>query len=379
MTFNHRTSFAAAAVLALAACGGNSTVPPPAGVAAPATEPGMQRLDNTSILKKLTKDVVIGSTVDPTNGDQGPHSISLVQNNYVLKKGQLVVCNFADKTGTAGQGSTIEVLDPKPGSSPVTFARYKAITGCAGAATTDANDVHGAGLTSGLDVAFSAAGKLSKRYGTPIKAPFSNADVRCTTAISRCLYAAEYIFVSDAGTGSLVSFSINNIGHPNELAVVGGFAVNGQQGWSALGPSGLSYYYPADTIYVADGVDNAIVGITHTSNLLVKDEVVVQPGGTTFKCKYHGSGDPCGVLVKAGSPLNAPVAMTVLPNGNLVAANTQGPEMLVELTPTGTVLATKTLGKTPHIFGLASRGTNDNNTVLFYTDNKHNTVHELEQ
>ena len=45
--------------------------------------------DTTSILKKLTKDVVIGSTVDAKNGDQGPRSISIVPDNShgLLPKG----------------------------------------------------------------------------------------------------------------------------------------------------------------------------------------------------------------------------------------------------------------------------------------------------
>ena len=60
--------------------------------------------DNTSILNKLKKDVVIGSTVDPTNGDKGPRALSLVPLTYgILKKGQLLVCNFADSAGNGRQ------------------------------------------------------------------------------------------------------------------------------------------------------------------------------------------------------------------------------------------------------------------------------------
>jgi hypothetical protein len=53
----------------------------------------------------------------------------------------------------------------------------------------------------------------------------------------------------------------------------------------------------------------------------------------------------------------------------------------VELTPSGTVLDTKTIdkSKTAHIFGLLATGTSDSNTALFYTDTKTNTLQELEQ
>ncbi|MGC1336060.1 MAG: hypothetical protein WA812_11870, partial [Candidatus Cybelea sp.] len=86
-------------------------------------------------------------------------------------------------------------------------------------------------------------------------------------------------------------------------------------------------------------------------------------------------------LVYSGSPLNAPVASALLPNGNLIVANTQGGNELVELTPTGKVLDTKTIdtSSVAHIFGLLATGTSDSNAALFYTDTETNTLQELEQ
>jgi Na+-translocating ferredoxin:NAD+ oxidoreductase RnfG subunit len=85
-------------------------------------------------------------------------------------------------------------------------------------------------------------------------------------------------------------------------------------------------------------------------------------------------------VVNAGSPLDKPVAMAILPNGNLIVANT-GNNTLVEMTPKGQVLDTKVVdtSKTPGIFGLAAIGTKDGNTALFYTDINTSTLHELEQ
>ncbi|HEU5481178.1 MAG TPA: hypothetical protein VFU90_15140, partial [Candidatus Tumulicola sp.] len=62
-------------------------------------------------------------------------------------------------------------------------------------------------------------------------------------------------------------------------------------------------------------------------------------------------------------------------------ANTKGGNKLVELTPTGKILATKTIdtSKTGHIFGLLASGTSDSDTVLYYTDTKTNTLQELMQ
>jgi hypothetical protein len=166
--------------------------------------------------------------------------------------------------------------------------------------------------------------------------------------------------------------------------VISGFAVKGS-GWSALGPSGIQYNGTRtgnlcnDTLYIVDGVDNTVVAVSTASNLLQKNEIVVLPGGKKFKCAHPK--DTCSTLVYSGSPLNAPVALALLPNGNLIVANTKGGNKLVELTPAGQVLATKTIdtSKTADIFGLVAAGTSDSDTVLFYTDTKTNTLHELKR
>ncbi len=101
------------------------------------------------------------------------------------------------------------------------------------------------------------------------------------------------------------------------------------------------------------------------------------PGGKKFKCKYPKY---CAKLVYSGAPLDAPVAMTVLPNGNLIVANTKGGNTLVEVSAAGKVLDKKVVDKSKAsgIFGLAATGKTDSDTVLFYTDRNSNTLHELE-
>src|ERR1700734_3958520 len=90
--------------------------------------------DMKSILKLLTKDVVIGSTVDAKNGDQGPRALSIAPCNCLglLSKGRLVVWNFKTVAGVAGDGTTIEALNPTPGSKPVRFFQGASIEGCDG-------------------------------------------------------------------------------------------------------------------------------------------------------------------------------------------------------------------------------------------------------
>ena len=380
MFSHHRVAlFLSAALIVTSGCGGNGSLPGSTATGGAAQSSSLhngsvQPDDTTSILKKLTKDVVIGSTVDPKNGDTGPHSLSIVQVNYGLKKGQLVTCNFADSAGTAGNGMTVEVLNPQPGSSPRSFYTGTKIKGCDGSAVSSAsNDVYPCGLTSGTCVEITQKGKYKKTYASPIQAPFADGDIYNPYA-----YAAEYIMVGDAKTGGVVSFAVGPYGNPKETQVISGFGVSGS-GWKTLGPSGFQYDTQKDVMYIADGVTNTVVSVSHPGNLLQKNEIVVQPGGKTFKCVHKQ--DACAKLVLAGDPLNAPVALALLPNGNVIAANTAGGNTLVEMTPAGQVLATKVIdsGAGPAIFGIAASGKNDSNTVLFYTDTNDNTIHELTQ
>ena len=153
------------AVLATSACGGNATVPSGAAFAPGAS--AVVPIDTTSILKKLTKDVEIGSTVDRKNGDTGPRAISLARATFGLKKGQLLVCNFDDSAGTAGNGTTMEVLNPVPHSKPVTFTQSSKIEGCDGDAITATNQVYGAGMVSGLVSRFDQTASSRRRTVLP--------------------------------------------------------------------------------------------------------------------------------------------------------------------------------------------------------------------
>ena len=151
MTLRINRSILLATVIALAtsACGGNGAVPSNAGVAGATTGGAAPATDTTSILKLLTKNVTIGSTVDPTNGDMGPRAVTVVPYNYgELKKGQVLVCNFEDSSGNAGNGTTIELFDPVASSKPTTFLQNSKIEGCDGD-TIDAGDqVYATGFTS---------------------------------------------------------------------------------------------------------------------------------------------------------------------------------------------------------------------------------------
>ncbi|MGB8909898.1 MAG: hypothetical protein WCC84_14230 [Candidatus Cybelea sp.] len=366
--------FAASACAAHAVPSSGDAVSP--AVQAPSASYG-RPADTKSILKTLTKDVTIGSAVDTGNGDRGPRALSIARGspNGTLIKGQLVFCNFEDSAGNPGAGTTIEAIDPKPGSTPQRFIQSDLLKGCVGD-TVHPHDgsVYGAGLTSGNVIVISKKGKLVKTYsGKTFTAPFWDL---ITDPLES--FSPQYVYVGTT-KGTIVSIGVGFYGNGKATEVAKGFAASkGSQGW--LAPSGFQYDQDADTLYIVDGVTNTIVAFTNASKLLDKDEIIIERGGKTFKCKYPKT--TCAHLVYKGPPLDAPMASALLPNGNLIVANTQGTaNTLVELTPTGQVLDTKVVDQssTQGVFGLAARGTKDSNTVLFFTDTNSNTVQVLER
>jgi hypothetical protein len=378
----NRAAFVAIAVLlASSACAGARLNPAGSGSESLASQPlsrpaSEAPADRTSILKRLTKNIVIGSTIDSRNGDKGPRSVSVVPATHgVLQKGQLLVCNFSDKSGVAGAGTTMEVLDPTAGSKPTRFVADPEIKGCDGDAITPSYEVYGAGFAAAV-VTFSEEPSKIRSYSGPLfKVPFSD-----VSADPLAPYSPAYVYVSSAGSGSIDSISVGFYGNGRAMQVANGFAVSGSGAGDKLGPSGLLYNAYVDSLYIVDGVTNTVVAFLHASNLLERDEIIVKQGGKTFECKHVKT--TCGKLIYGGSPLNAPLASALLPNGNLIVANTKGTaNELVELTPAGQILATKIVDKshTQGVFGLAATGTNDTNAALFYTDTNTSSLHELAQ
>ena len=270
----------------------------------------------------------------------------------------------------------MDTFDPKPRSKAATFAQSSKIEGCDGDAIS-AVSVLAAGATSQLLVGIGANGDVAQS-GLSVGLPFSVVSAVQSNSPS----SPQNIYVSDAKTGSIISFSVNEYGNPKVVQIATGFAVNHKPGWERLGPSGLQYDAKKDALYIADGSTDAVAEFTNVFNLHVKDGITVEPGRRTFKCKDPSS--TCGKLIYAGKRIDAPEAMTMLPNGNLIVANTAGARAntLVEIdTANGKVLDTKVVdkNKTAGIFGLAATGANDGNTALFFTDTNSNTLQELEQ
>ena len=158
-----------------------------------------------------------------------------------------------------------------------------------------------------------------------------------------------------------------------------GFAVNHGKPGSIFAPSGLTYDPQGDMLYIVDGTNNTVVSFSNVSTIPAGG-ITVGKNGKTFS----GPNASDAKLVFAGSPLNGPISATLLPNHNLIVGNTgnaSGQNIMVEMTPSGTILATRNVdkGASGALFGIVATGTNDSNTKVYFNDDNDNDLQVLEK
>ncbi|HEY5425692.1 MAG TPA: hypothetical protein VIJ77_04000 [Candidatus Tumulicola sp.] len=375
--------FAAALALIASACtaaGTNQSVPSTVTGSDVVTDSHGQvqpAVDTTSILKMLTKRTIIGSTIDPTNGDQNPSGLVYVNSKPfgggVIGKGDLVFCNFNDSANVPGNGTTVDYISSTPGSQPKTFIQNAKLQGCSSLVINGFDAVYAPDLSAKNVVGMTAKGKLNQTIANSnFVQPWSSAYMT-----SFGYPPGDGIFVSDASTGKILRVDLGS-GRPKPpvTAVISGFAVNKGQPGSLLGPSGVQYDQNRNILYVVDGVTNTIVSVKSAyDNLHQVNSIVVGADGKTFT----GPKKSLAHVVYAGKPLNGPITSTLLPNGNLIVANSLGKNTLIEIANNGALLATKVPfpAKSGAIFGMASSGTNDATTKVYFNNRLANNVQVL--
>ncbi|MGA8532849.1 MAG: hypothetical protein WB615_01935 [Candidatus Tumulicola sp.] len=384
-----RLTLVAAAMLVVGACnagGNNQSVPSTTGGstgtgASERIQPNA--VDHTSILKMLTTQAVIGSTVDPANGDQNPYGLVYVNSkpfgNGVLKKGDLVTCNFNDSANVQGNGTTLEYMPAVVGSTPTRLIQNAQLKGCASLVINSFDEVYTASSGAANAAGVSAAGKISQtlKNSNLLIEPWGTAYIVGETSYP----PGDGLWVADASTGKVVRINLGTGGKPTYTAVITGFAVNHGVPGSILGPSGLQYDAKAKTLYIVDGVNDTVVAIKDPyDDLNQAGSIVVGSTGKTFT----GPKAKDARLIFSGPPLNGPISMALLPNGNLVIGNTlnkNGKNYLIEIATDGTVLATKNVdtGAAGSIFGVVATGTTDDNALVYFNDDNHNNIRVLER
>lgn len=326
---------------------------------------------------------VVASTV-PANGDVNPYGVARIpQSSGSLVEGNILVSNFNNSANLQGTGTTIMQVAPDGTASLFTQIDATTLPGsCPG----------GVGLTTALVVL---------RAGWVVVGSLPTADGTAATAQSGCLLVIDNhgnvaetfngslingpwdmtawdagnfaeLFVTNVlnGTvaaggnvvpkGTVIRLALNIAsGSPPSLqsiTVIGsGFSERTDPAALVIGPTGLGLDADAETLYVADSLNNRIAAIRHP----------------VFRDTSAGT----GATVSQGGSLNDPLGLTIAPSGNILTANGDD-GFLIETTPNGHQISRALLDNTGNppgagaLFGL----TDIRGTGIFYVDDASNTL-----
>jgi hypothetical protein len=339
-------ALAAGLGLVLAACGSASSSPH-VSAARQAAPPFLGQLHSVS---------QVASTV-PANGDVNPYGVAVVHASAgTLVAGDTLVSNFNDKTNVQGTGTTIVQVSPS-GSTRLfaNLAKLPAGLACPGGVglTTALGILPGGwvlvgslptmagGALPGLDPAGCVIAVNDQ--GTPVKT-FTNSHIvgPWDMAVTSSATSAQ-VFVSNALGGNTstrggipvagkctvvrLDLALNGTSPPvlTSSTVVGtDFPWIANKTALVLAPTGLALGHNG-TLYVADTQTNSISAI---------------PGALTRTSAVAAR----ATTIAAGGALNAPLGMTMAPNGDLIVVNGNDGNA-VEVSPAGKQVATKTLLK----------------------------------
>jgi hypothetical protein len=374
---------AALAALALAGCGGSGSTTssspakttPTAAVAAATTSPG------TPFLASLSTASMVASTV-PANGDVNPYGIATVpETTGKLVAGSFLVSNFNDKANNQGTGSTIVQVSPSGKQSLFASISASSLPGpCPG----------GVGLTTALSIlpegyvvvgslpttnGKSATAKLGclivlDSNGTPVSTiagpniagpwDMSSTTQGATTTlfVSNALNggAAKGVHTVDNSTVLRISLSTGSGSAPKvtgEQVVASGIPWRDDPEALVIGPTGVALASNG-TLYLADTLSNRIAAI---------------PQALTRTTPVHHGGE----TVTRGGKLNAPLGLTIAPNGNLLTANA-GDGNIVETTPAGKQTVVRTADKKTGAGSLFGLVVAPNGKGIYYVDDGENAL-----
>jgi hypothetical protein len=356
--------------LGAAACSSASTSSAPSAASPSPTTPFLAQLQGLD---------QVASTV-PANGDVNPYGVAVVPaSGGRLTAGDILVSNFNDKANVQGTGTTIVQVSPAGQASMfANISTLPAGQGCPG----------GIGLTTALGIlpgGWVVVGSLptTKSGALPglnpagclivlndqgtVAETITNKNIvgPWDLAVTSNATSAE-LFVSNAlggntktqggtpvtGNCTVVRLDLSlSPGAPPALtgsAVIGSnFPWRANQAALVLAPTGLALGSNG-TLYVDDTLTNTVSAIPQA---LTRTSAVTAAATT----------------LSAGGGLNAPLGMTLAPNGDLIVVNGNNGNA-VEITPAGKQVATKTLVKNGagDLFGIIT--TQAGNGILVVND-----------
>jgi hypothetical protein len=297
-------------------------------------------------------------TVGPAKGDVNPYGVAVVPRSAgALVQGDVLVSNFNNSANQQGTGSSVVEISrgghqrvfavvPAPTSTPavgLTTALAVLRSGFVVVGSLPAPGGDSAKATAGALTILNANGHVVKTIvASDINGPWDMTAVdhgkRVVLFVTNVLNGtvAANGGVVRQGTVVRITLAIDH-GSPrvtSNTVIATGFAEHADPNALVVGPTGVGLGRDG-VLYVADSNGNRIAAIPHAQT-----RTTVLGGG--------------GLTVASGGALNDPLGLTIAPNGDIVTAN-GGDGKVVETSPSGTRLATKTLvvNGGGDLFGLA--------------------------
>jgi hypothetical protein len=335
----------------------NSTTSTPPAPTTASAKPAAAAV--TPFLGQLHAGSKIASTV-PAKGDVNPYGLAVVPATAGrLTAGDILVSNFNDKANVQGTGTTI--VQVSPGGQTSLFADVATLPAgmaCPGGVglTTALGILPGGWVVAG-SLPTTASGALPgldpagclivlNNQGTVVETITNKNIVGPWDLAVTSTPTSAQVFVSNALGGNTstshgtpvtgnctvvrLDFDLKTVSASSPPALSSTTVVGSGYPWRAnkaalvLAPTGLVLGHNG-TLYVADTQTNTISAIPQATTR------------TTAQVATAG-------LLSAGGALDAPLGMTLAPNGDLVVVNGNNGNA-VEITPAGHQLTTKTLVK----------------------------------
>ncbi len=332
---------------------------------------------------KQTQISVVASTV-PANGDVNPYGIvRSPRSSGSLREGNILISNFNNSNNLQGTGTTIVQIAPDgtsslfaqidastlpgpcPGGVGLTTALAVLRTGWVIVGSLPTTDGTSATAQAGCLLVLDNHGNVVETfYGSLINGPWdmtvwdagSFADLFVTNVLNGTVAAGGNVV--QKGTVVRLALDITSGSPPSlrSITVIGsGFSERTDPAALVIGPTGLGLDADADTLYVADSLNNRVAAIRHP----------------VFRDTSAG----VGKTVSQGGSLNDPLGLTMATNGNILTVNGND-GFLVETTPRGHQINTVLLDNTGNppgagaLFGLIDvRGVG-----IYYVDDASNTL-----
>lgn len=344
--------------------------------------------DNSSFIAPF-KNIKSNASTVPSNGDVNPYGVAIVPESVgELKKGDVLISNFNDSQNQQGTGSTIvktssgdgtaklfaqidanNLPGPCPGGVGLTTALVALRSGwiIVGSLPTQ-NGSFGTTSEPGCLIVLDSSGRVVETIsGGDINGPWDMTALDMGTSallfVTNVLNGTVAMSPNPVNGGTILRIGISTpaigSGIPVEnqprMLIASGFGERTDSAALVIGPTGVGLGLDG-TLYVADTLANRIAAVPNAATTMTN----------------LGSG---GNTISVGNALNAPLGLTIAPDGDIITVNGDDGNM-VETTPGGVQIAVKSVDvtNTPGggtLFGLAISPDKDG---VYFVNDGNNTI-----